>query len=374
MKRILSLLFVCSTFSLAQSIFPPKTPAKDFKVNGMSQLPTWRAKLSDVFNGTGDARVLLVGDSTTWGAYGTNFPDNTTTSGWPALMSKMLPTYLPASSGTATSQGQGGTPDSRVVLTGAFVNQNLYAGFGHQSWAVDGSGTLVFTPGDGLSYDSFVIYTQGGHGGGTLSAQATGGSSTNIVVPWTNNVGVTTVTAASAGTSNSVTLSWVSGTSVQVLGIEAFSSSVHRIRFANVAVSGSSTGAWSDSVTSLTAIKGWAPDLTIIMLGINDAQTGVSASAYSANIQAIISAAKISGDVVIMSSVPSDPSLSSTVALEKQYDSVLPGLAATNGIPFLDMFNRFGGAFSSPLMTNTLHPNPAGYADMARFVYSYLFN
>ena len=42
-------------------------------------------------------------------------------------------------------------------------------------------------------------------------------------------------------------------------------------------------------------------------------------------------------------------------------------------MPFIDMFSRFNGSFTTSMMTNTLHPNPAGYADMARFVYSYLF-
>jgi lysophospholipase L1-like esterase len=151
-------------------------------------------------------------------------------------------------------------------------------------------------------------------------------------------------------------------------------STVHPIHIANVRISGSATGAWSASVTSLTAIKGRAPDLTIIMLGINDAQTGISASTYASNIQAIITAAKVSGDVIIMSMVPSDPSLTSTVSLGKQYASLLPGLAAANGILCLDVFSRFGATFVSPLMQNTLHPKPAGYADMARFVYWYLFN
>jgi lysophospholipase L1-like esterase len=157
-----------------------------------------------------------------------------------------------------------------------------------------------------------------------------------------------------------------------VIGIEAFHSTTRRVRFANVGISGSATSAWADNTTSLTAIKAWAPDLTVIMLGINDAQQGIAPATYQANIQALISAAKASGDVVIMSMVPSDPTLASTVTNEKLYAATLPALASSNGAPFLDMYNRFG-AFASPLMANTLHPNAAGYADMARFVYTYLF-
>jgi lysophospholipase L1-like esterase len=345
----------------------------DFRASGMALLPTWRTKLANVFNGTSDARILFVGDSTTWGAYGANYPANTTSSGWPALMSKMLPASLPVSNASATPQAAG-TADSRVVLSGAFVQSNLAAGFAHWCYSVNGAGTLVFTPADGVSYDSFTIYTQGGQGGGTISATATGGTTTNIVQAYSNTVVKTTVKAASAGTSNSVTLSWVSGTSVQVIGIEAFHSSVRRIRFANAGFSGSTTNVWTDSNTSLTAIKAWAPDLTIIMLGINDAQSSVSPTTYRNNVQTIISNAKLSGDVVVMSMVPVDPSLTAAIASEKAYAALLPALAEANSIPFLDMFTRFGnGSFVSPMMANTLHPNAAGYADMARFVHGYLF-
>lgn len=346
--------------------------ASDFRVSGMAQLSIWRTKLSNVFNGAGDARILFIGDSTTWGAYSAAYPANATSSGWPALMSRMMPASLPASNATATPQAAG-TTDSRVTLAGAFTQSNLAAGFAHWCYTVNGAGTLVFTPRDGVIYDSFTIYTQGGQGGGTISATATGGTTTNIVQPYSNNVVKTTVTAGSAGTSNAVTLSWVSGTSVQVIGIEAFSSTTRRIRFSNAGFSGSTSGVWTDANTSLSAIKAWAPDLTIIMLGINDAQSNIPPATYQANIQTIITNAKLSGDVVVMSVVPSDPSLTTVVALEKSYAALLPALASANNVPFIDMFSRFNSSFTTSMMTNTLHPNPAGYADMARFVYSYLF-
>jgi lysophospholipase L1-like esterase len=357
------------TVTLAQL---PSGVMPDYRVYGQAKLPIWRNKLASVATGTSDARVLFIGDSTTWGAYSANWPANTTSSGWPALMSKMFPSSTPVSNASATTQGLGGGADSRVVLSGAFINTNIGGGFGHQTYSVNGTGSLVFTPGDGVSYDSFTIYTQGGLGGGTISATATGGSATNIVQAYSNTVVKTTVTAASAGTSNAVTLSWVSGTSVQVLGIEAFNSTVRRVRFANAGISGSATSAWADSATSIIAIKAWAPDLTVIMLGINDAQSNVTTATYLANIQAMVTAAKLSGDVIVMSSVPSDPSLASTVTLEAAYAAALPSLAGSNNIVFMDLFNRFGGAFVSPMMTNTLHPNPAGYFDIASFVNSYL--
>ena len=295
----------------------------------MAQLPIWRTKLSNVFNGAGDARILFIGDSTTWGAYSAAYPANATSSGWPALMSRMMPASLPASNASATPQAAG-TTDSRVTLAGAFTQSNLAAGFAHWCYTVNGTGTLtVFTPRDGVIYDSFTIYTQGGQGGGTISATATGGTTTNIVQPYSNNVVKTTVTAGSAGTSNAVTLSWVSGTSVQVIGIEAFSSTTRRIRFSNAGFSGSTSGVWTDANTSLSAIKAWAPDLTIIMLGINDAQSNIPPATYQANIQTIITNAKLSGDVVVMTVVPSDPSLTTAVALEKSYACSLPSRAQT---------------------------------------------
>lgn len=106
-----------------------------------------------------------------------------------------------------------------------------------------------------------------------------------------------------------------------------------------------------DNYTSLTSIKAYAPNLTIVMLGINDAQSSEAVSTYSTNIQTLITTAKLSGDVIIMSPVPSDPSLTTTVAFEAAYTSTLQGFAASNNIVFMDLFHRFGGAFVSPMMT-----------------------
>ena len=181
------------------------------------------------------------------------------------------------------------------------------------------------------------------------------------------NIVKSTATAASAATTNSVSIAG-SVAQVWVIGVEPWLSTTKRVRVANVGVPGSTTANWNYAGTygvygPLMAIKQYAPDLTIISLGINDAYQQVAAGTVQTNLAAIIAAAQVSGDVILMTMPPSSGANYTTY--EPLYQPVYSALSNGSGLPLVDIFGRFKSTWQTALMFDGQHPNDYGYWDMA---------
>lgn len=342
-----------------------------------SLMPHWRTALATTGTLTADSKILFVGDSITWGAHGTNYATNTTKSSWPFQVAANITARTGVSTSTATLVAQAaGNTDSRVVYSGGWSQQKTY-GFGYLFANLSpAAGTLTFTPGDSNTYDTFDIYWVGD--GGVMTATATGGTPVVINTGATLGIFKTTVSAASAATTNSVAIAYTSGARLAgVALIEAYNSTTKRVRVCNAGISGSTAADWVFNASlpyyALATIEAYAPDLTVIMLGTNDANNfQTSAATLSGYLQQIITAAQASGDVMLISMPPSEPV--STASCEKEYQIAYRNLATANGLQFMDLWNRFGASWYSPLMNDTLHPNPLGYFDIAQFATSFFIN
>jgi len=117
----------------------------------------------------------------------------------------------------------------------------------------------------------------------------------------------------------------------------------------------------SASFGGVPLIKAVAPDLCDISLYINDAGASTASSTVQTNLQTLITACKLSGDV-ILETVPPSPTPPYTT-LEALYYPVIAALAASDNIPEMDIYARFGSAWNSTFMngSTTLHPNDQGY-------------
>ena len=274
------------------------------------QLPRWRTALAKARDGQSDARILFIGDSTTWGAGSTGYP------GLPWLGS--MPTrvaQLNTSSSLPVTVGLGIPPTALVasvdnrwtVGTGWAIAAR---GFGSNAcWQIISSTTTLgynaSAGGTNITADSFWIYYLGGPGVGTLSAWATGGSTVTVNAgSLASYVYRSSVTASGVATTNTVTIS-ASGI-IQIIGVEPFLSGTKQVLVGNAGVGGSLSTQWFSSAASgaLPAIKTFAPDLTVISLGINDANSGVTNANFYSNIQAIISTATLTGDVLLVTMPP----------------------------------------------------------------------
>ena len=220
-----------------------------------------------------------------------------------------------------------------------------------------------------MTCDSFDVYYLSNSGLGTISATATGGTAATANTSTTPGYGIAKITAVagSAGVGNSVTISG-SGGAVYVLGIEPFLSTTATVRIANVGVAGSTTANWADTSpwASVQAVEAYAPDLTIIELSTNDAITAISSSVVQANLAAIIQAAQLSGDVIILTPPPNQAA--SVLGYQQQYVGVMQSLATLYNAPVVDVFNRWSQTYQMAIMFDGNHPNNLGYWDMAAAV------
>lgn len=326
-----------------------------------------RSAIAGMQAGSGAVKVLCIGDSTTAG-YGASVLQS-----YPRQLVNALSPWLPAAPGLAIPPRE--VADSRWALNGWPVVTTF--GWADSLALVSngpGTGLATFTP--GIAADTFDVYYFGTGGYGTLHIELDTGEKIDVnTADAGGSVRKATVTAAAATATHVVNLYNPSAQNVAVLGIDAYVAASQKMRIGNAGVSGTASSQWAASQGavngsgSAAAIRGYAPDLTIIMLGINDAKAGVSVEAFLSNLAATCAAGKASGSVILMSPVPSNTSDLS--AREQAYQAALPAFAQSQGVAYVDVLGRFESyAASQPLgmYSDGLHPSIKGYADIAQVV------
>jgi len=343
----------------------------------VSLYPSLHRAIADVV-GTGvDRKLLLVGDSTTYGYEGL------IGLGPAGMLTKLLiAAGIPAALGLVIPPGDLGAAvnDTRWGVGTGWSNPGGAQGWGSAAtvWAAGGStaaDSLTFTPSGGYSYDTFDIYFVGNTLTGNVSVNVDGGTATVIdTTLGTNGLGKTTITCPAA--TNHVVNFGLTTTYTYILGVEGYLSTTPKLRVANAGVDSTATGNWNGTAgnwSGLNCIEQYAPDVTIIDLGINDADTSVTLATYLTNLLAIVTAAKLSGDVIIASPNPINPTETGNPGLLTSYVSALAGFCSTNDCGFLDLYNRWGGQNAWNVLDplgwyyDNLHPSAAiGYPDIAR--------
>jgi len=352
--------------------------ATDVLTSGFSSanFRRWRTALANVRNGASGMKVLCIGDSTTQGQGSDtrlSIPQNAS---YPIRLASLLNSYYaPAMHGLVTApQVLNSLADNRWTYTGEWAESTFSLGNSGTLINQNGlTGSAICTP--GVDADTYDVYYIAYPGGGTITATATGGTpvvqSTNVAA----NILKITCVAASSSTANTVTITNAVGNSY-ISCIEPRNSSVAQIRVGNAGVGSSKASDWVLNPTSFGApkfINVFAPHLTIIQLGINDAAgTTPSVATFTANLQTLITSAKVSGDVIIATSIASNglPYLTH----QTNYNAAMQTLAETNNCGFVDIYTRLGGVYSASntLYFDGLHPSSAGYWDIADTLFKIL--
>lgn len=347
-------------------------------------LTRWAAAVARVRAGTGDAKLLMVGDSTTIGIYGNGnatVPDY----GSPAatLVAQLDQGYLPTVNGmgipasSVTDTDQRWTPGTGWSKSGDLT----VAGFGGLDClyeAISPTGALTYADPRILA-DTFDVYYVGNAGSlGSITATATGGSGATVNTGGAAGPGIykVTVSAASAAWTNSASITASGGAPVFIVAVEPrLVSSGGVIRVANAGASGSSTTTWTafssgnpaNAYNGPVAIKAYAPDLTIINLQINDANNGggLAVATHRSQLQTLVTAAQVSGDVILVSCNPSQADAVSS--LERQYTADEKTTFTSCGyIDYLaacGSWTRFNGL---GYVNDSLHQNAKGYEHRGR--------
>jgi lysophospholipase L1-like esterase len=332
-----------------------------------SQLPHFRLAVAQTKDGGRDTKVLFLGDSTTEGIGSSLGGTFVGYGSYPSRVKLSGSASPPVVNGLAIYN----IVDDRWTLGSGWT---FTAGFGfcqggNNAGALNESGAagdLTFTPGATQgTFDSFTVYYLTNPGNGSATVTATGGSATTINTSAAAGYATVTVKASGASTGNSVAVHPVSG-AVFIEAIEPFLSTTPTIRKGNAGVSGATSGqcATNGSFNSLSAIKAYAPDLTVISLGINDAAVNGNDVFLGANLQAIIAAAQVSGDVILSTMPPSQDT--TRITNERLYQPIYYALSQADRLPLLDVFMRFGSAYNAAFMNSDgTHPTEFGYWDWA---------
>lgn len=333
-------------------------------------LPIFNQKMAGVRTSNSNCRVLCIGDSTNLGAYsgGSNPQTANIGRGYTSILQRYF-----ANAGTtsqrdsifADGDGTNTLYDSRITF-GSFSATGANGLGGAMYLATVGTSPLTFTP-TGI-VDTFKIYYAVFSGGGVLSAAVDSGSATTQSTNGASAVGTITITATAPGI-HTCNLKWSSGGAVIVMGIEATNSTIKQMQVMNAGWSGAVVANFANNTqpySSLGGIKAVAPDLTLINLGINDWVAGTNLTSFNTDYQTLITTAKISGDCAVIIPVPSGTT-SAPQATQDIYANAIRTLAATNGIPTIDIYARFvSDSFSLALKANSLHPNAYGYEVMTQ--------
>ena len=346
------------------------------------KLPKWRAALAKVRNGQANAKLLCLGDSTTLGSGSTGVAGYQA-SGYlkniPSKLSAALNAVgIPANANGVFGSGNIGTLAQYAVFDPRWSGPSSWAGFdladglGRYAWRnVSSNTTLSFTP--TVQVDTFDVYYSKSPTAAGFDLDINGGTATNYdMYSATFVTAVATITAALGANTLNITRT-TSGTnasgSTWILGVRAYNSAAKQVEVIQSGCSGLKVGdnaskanPWNARVMLETYLQ---PDLTIICLGINDWVAQTNLATWKTNLNNLIASAKVTGDVIIATPVPSDDSVR-LASIQQQYVDAIIDLAASNNIQCVDLWRRFGSysaAYTLGFFTDTAHPTGAGYQD-----------
>jgi lysophospholipase L1-like esterase len=353
---------------------------------GSRYLPTWSAKLAQVKAGTGRARILCIGDSTTRGT-GAGSGDALNVDADQFAYPKKLADYLAsrgvsASFNSAMSGSFGnGTPegkDSRVAGLNHMTPAGDWIGgastLGGLTYQCndDLTGTLSFTPLNvfdtlRIGYlrqttnDTFTVNIDGGAAIITQAAAGTG--SFQVTADTTVARGLHTININRTETTAGV---------CRIIWFEVWDSTTPAVEVFNAGWSGGTAADMAVNATLVQPIAGlqkFAPDLTIIMLGINDQTGATSEATFKTSVQTIVTAARLSGDAILVAATPA--STTGGEPARRAYANYMRDMAIINGCPFVDTNTLMGTYAHSTNMGwqgNGLHASAAGYAYLAPLI------
>jgi lysophospholipase L1-like esterase len=335
-----------------------------------SSMRKWRNALARAENGGNPARINAFGDSIVVGFGGT--PDYRTAA-WPTNLAKKLKDRF-GEPGTGTVFLTPGAADARVVSNWPQVTQG-YGVFSHMTGFASAAITpTAFTP--EMQTDGFSVYVLHASGGAQVGLSVDGGAVTtfNIAAP---NAGIQKFSISTTLGMHTYRVHWVAGL-VFHLGMEATVSG-SKVMVSRVGKGGSTVadliahpldpnGHIGDSLS--VAVDALSPDLSVIAFGHNEYLQQIPIATFKANMQTLISRAKVKGSVILETQVPNQ-SPNNTIP-QSAYDQALYELADSNDIALIDTSVRWGSyatANTALLYSDGTHPANAGYLDKAAMYY-----
>lgn len=334
-----------------------------------TQLANWKAAVMPILNGTAAqatrAKIVCLGDSTTYGIGSLPDGQQARFTGYPSIMTKILADYAPSSDNVCLGFGDGSDP--RIVLGGSSQMTGINGAAGNVAATTQAGDTITFTLTPGV-YDRVDVYM--------IEA---GAASANVKI---DGVDYGTLNAGTAGGIYVTTINLPRGTHSQavftglaqgmtfIYGVVFWDSLTPSIEVYNYGQPGAdSAGITNGTATGYTSfghILKTAPNLCLINIGINDINNGTQTAAQAVtNLTPLITALKAQNcDVILI--VPQPFASSNYATGIVQFRTVYETMATTLGIGLIDLSNYFNNAnYPVSLWSNSLHPSATVYRQMA---------
>ncbi len=331
----------------------------------------WNAAVSAMRLGTSPARIAFVGDSTMEG-------NNATTISHTLARQLQVLFALP-DIGPATTGAVWGFSDfytNEVTLGTGWTTFNGGGGWGPWDTAAPAAGyfTAPTSASGNLSFpisnsiDHIIVYYISSTSSGTCVVDVDGGSSLgNLVTLGGSNFTIASQTFTCTAGVHTINLHAPTVGTVFIMGVEGYLSTAETILCSNGGATGTATADWIATGNAWYSLNVWdlyKPDLTIVVLGINDARSSVSGATFETNITTIVTKAQTYGDVLLVGCVPSqnDPEKTNEVGYKTNFANV--ATAKTCGYYDMTLSGRFVDwttANGNGYMADAYHPNNAGY-------------
>lgn len=345
---------------------------------GAQRLPRWTAALAKARAGVGVAKVACVGDSTTSGV-GSN-PASATADcrrrAFPARLAEAMRARFNVKADASSVWCDGFEGGNLTVFeprlnmgAGWTVSATFVAGGRALIDSTTNSNKLSFNP--GFVTDKLDLYYVKFPGYADVVVSTADVFNASTSTAGVAGVGKLTVTraVASAAAWDIQKSTNTPNVTLMIVGMDAYLSTDHNVSVWNMGASGSKVSHWATGAENYdfrNAIQTIAPDLSIVNLTINDWSQGTAENSYKTDLQTIITACQVTGDVLLTVGVPSNVAAASA---EEQASTAAWAydLARTNGIPLVDLSYRWIAQAYRPergLYFDGQHPSNVGYADL----------
>ncbi len=346
-----------------------------------NKFPTlkWDAALSNLRNGTGNAKVVFCGDSTGTGAHGNGVTwvgnlYNGAFRRQKALMS------TPSSNNNVFGDSHVGTVGSSDPTTFLTYETRLTFGLNWLLRPLDTLGgqffanitstlsTLTFTP--NTAFDTIDIYYYFGVSAGYGTFTVDIGAGVLATVNCTQAVnGIYKVSVPCTLGVNIVNINKTTAGFIAIMGISCYKNN-SEIQMINASVNGQSLNQYFASTGYFdvrNALSALQPDLIIPALGINDSTGLLDLTQFRTNYQSYITYLKTIADVALcVENVTSNSNI-------QYYYDIIRDLASINNLNVIDFDSRMGSNWATSnslgLMFDARHPVNSGYGLMADELY-----
>lgn len=355
---------------------PTAAPSESVVSNvNKSTMSKWRRAVARTRANVADSKILCLGDSTTAGQGAA-----TIAGAYPRVLESILGGVVPVGA-IAIPQSTGFAPaDDRVVRgTGWTINSAGIVAGGSWTATTAAVGDLVITLPQ--TFDTITVTFWRRADGGTSQINVDGGANLGAGIVTAGADGMATATFNCAHGTHVINIKPPTVNTVWIMSVQATSSTTKRVYVGNGGRPGALASTYvadGDPTDPDTTIPLLAPDLSIISFGINDAFTGgvsKTTAEFGAAMATVAGYCKQSGDVILMppvlSSLPPGRNIAYTTnePLYRTVDYVLAGLLGYGVIDWQTRLGPHAAASAAGFMADTVHPNEAGYGDIAAVIY-----